>query len=214
MPAPFNIPKGDLEKIVLIGIAAFVLVFSLIQFGMVPSFRKLGNLKKEIIKERETLKKAQLLVASKSQLQTRLASMQERLKDYEKALPPYREMPNILQKIAEVAYESKVKIIKIEPLRTEKPAEAAKTKIAAPVKPGAKPEVPKKSATMYMEIPIHVESKGGYHALGEFINKVETSDNIMSVGDIEIKANPDDIQNHSARLLIIAYVLREEAPAK
>lgn len=217
MPAPFkipNIPKGDLEKIILIGVAAAVLVFSLIQFGMVPSFRKLGALKNEIIKERETLKNNQALVASKSQLQARLASAQERLKGYEMALPPYREMPNILQKIAEVAYASKVKIIKIEPLRIEKPAEAAKARVAVPVKPGAKPEAPKKPAAIYTEIPIQVEARGGYHALGEFINMIETSDNIMSIGDIEIRANPGDIQNHNAKLLVVAYVLREEAPAK
>jgi len=216
MPVPFNIPnipKGDLEKIVLVGIVAFILVFSLIQFGMIPSFRKLGDIKKEIIKEQETLKKDQALVASKSQLQARLASTQGKLKGYEKALPPYREMPDILQKIAEVAYESKVKIIKIEPV--QKPAEAPKM-AAKPVpaaKPGAKPEA-KKPAAIYTDIPIQVEAKGGYHALGEFINMIETSDNIMSVGDIEIKANPDDIQNHNARFLIVAYVLREETPAK
>jgi len=217
MPAPFkfpHIPKDDLQKIILIGVAAVVFIFSLIQFGMVPSFRKLGALKKEIIKEKETLKNDKALVASKSQLEARLASMQERLKGYEMALPPYREMPNILQKIAEVAYASKVKIIKIEPLRTEKPAEAAKAKAAAPAKPGAKPEPPKTPATIYTEVPIQVEAKGGYHALGEFVNMIETSDNIMSIGDIEIRANSADIQNHNAKLLVIAYVLRQEAPAK
>src|SRR3989338_7073573 len=114
MPRPSNISKSDLKKITLIGIAAFIVVFSL---------------KKEIVKEQETLKKDQALVASKSQLQARLASMQGKLKDYEKALPPYREMPNILQKIAEVAYESKVKIIKIEPLRTEKPARSEERRV-------------------------------------------------------------------------------------
>ena len=202
MPAPSinipKIPKDDLEKIIFIGIAAVVFVFSLIQFGMVPSFRKLGALKKEIIKEEDTLKTDQALVASKSQLQTRLTSMQGKLKDYEKALPAYREMPNILQKIAEVAYNSKVKIIKMEPLQ----------------KPAAKPDAAKKPAAIYTEIPIQVEARGGYHALGEFINGIETSDNIMSIGDIEIKANFDDMQNHNAKFLIVAYVLREETPLK
>ena len=202
MPAPSinipKIPKDDLEKIIFIGIAAVVFVFSLIQFGMVPSFRKLGALKKEIIKEEDTLKTDQALVASKSQLQTRLTSMQGKLKDYEKALPAYREMPNILQKIAEVAYNSKVKIIKMEPLQ----------------KPAAKPDAAKKPAAIYTEIPIQVDARGGYHALGEFINGIETSDNIMSIGDIEIKANFDDMQNHNAKFLIVAYVLREETPLK
>ena len=214
MPMPSNISKADLEKITLIGIAAFIVLFGLIQFAMVPSFRKLGSLKKEIVKEQETLKNDQALIASKSQLQARLASAQEKLKGYERALPRYSEMPNILQKIAEVAYKSKVKITKIEPLRAEKPAEAAKAKVVAPAKPGAKPEAPKKPAMIYMEIPIQIEAKGGYHALGEFISMIETSDNIMSVGDIDIGANPDDIQNHSARFLIVAYVLREETPSK
>jgi hypothetical protein len=36
----------------------------------------------------------------------------------------------------------------------------------------------------------------------------------MSIGDIELHSNADDISNHSARLLIIAYVLNEEAKAK
>lgn len=215
MAAPFkipNIPKADMEKLVLAGIVGFIVVFSLIQFGMVPSFRRLGDLKKEIIKEKEALRRDEALVASKSQLQVRLASMQEKLKDYEKALPLYADMPNILQKIAEVAGDSKVKIIKVEPLRTERPSDAAKAK-AAPAKPGAKPE-PKKPASIYTEIPIQVEVRGGYHALGRFINGVETADNIMSIGDMEIKANPDDMQNHNARFLIVAYILREETPAK
>jgi Tfp pilus assembly protein PilO len=203
-----------MEKIVLTGILGFVVVFIIIQFIMVPSLGRLNNLKKEIIKEQQTLKRDQSLVASKTQMQSRLASMQEKLKDYEKALPPYREMPNILQKIGEEAYECKVKVTKIEPLRTEKPADAAKAKAAAAAKPGAKPETAKKPAAIYTEIPIQVEANGGYHALGEFINRIEASDNVMSVGDIEIKANPDDIQNHHVRLLIVAYVLREETPSK
>lgn len=214
MPMPSNISKADLEKITLIGIVAFIVLFGLIQFAMVPSFRKLGSLKKEIVKEQETLKNNRVLIASKSQLQARLASIQGKLQGYEKALPPYREMPNILQKIAQLAYESKVKITKIEPLRADKPAEVAKAKVIAPAKPGAKPEASKKPAMIYTEIPIQIEAKGGYHALGGFINMIETSDNIMSVGDIDIEANPDDIQNHRVKLLIVAYVLREETPAK
>ena len=56
MPMPSNISKSDLEKIVLIGVAAFIVLFILIQFAMVPSFRKLGSLKEEIVKNRRRLK--------------------------------------------------------------------------------------------------------------------------------------------------------------
>ena len=55
-----KMPKADLEKVVLIGIAGFIIALSLIQFAMIPSFRRLGDLKKEIVKESDTLKKDQI----------------------------------------------------------------------------------------------------------------------------------------------------------
>lgn len=206
-----NIPKADLEKMVLIAIAAFIVVFSLIQFGIIPSFRTLGKLDKDIRSGKDALEKARTLVANKSQLQARLSSMQDKRKEFEKELPPYREMPNILQRISEAAEKNKIKIIKMEPLRAEKAAETAKY---AGAKQGAKAEASKKPKAIYVEIPIQVEARGGYHAIGEFINSIETSDNVMSIGDIDITSNPDDIQSHNARFLIIAYLLREETPSK
>jgi len=213
MPVFSNIPKADLEKIALIGIVGFVVVFVLIQFGLIPSFGKLSSLSKDIAKYEDILKKNKALIADRPKLEARLASTVEKLKGAEKALPPHRDMPNILQGITTVAYESKVKIIKLEPLKVEKTESVKNTKASAS-KQGSKAENPKKPEAIYTEVPIQVEARGGYHALGEFINMIETSSNIMSIGDFEIKADPDDIQNHNARLLIVAYVLREEVPSK
>lgn len=210
MAAPFNMPKEQMEKLVLIGIGVAIAFFALIQFSTVPLMGRIGKLNKDIIKERDDLKRAEMLIASKPQLDRRLEALNQKMGEYEKAIPPYTEMPNIIQKISSLASDTKVKISKMEPLRTEKkpdPAKADKNK--QPAKQDAKQPKP-----IYTEIPIQVEAKGGYHALGEFINRIETADNIMTIGDIEIKANADDITSHSARLLIIAYVLSEEAMKK
>jgi Tfp pilus assembly protein PilO len=171
----------------------------------------INKLNKDISKERGDLKKADVLIKSKPQLEKRLAALNEMLGEYEDAIPPNSDMPNILQEISGFASETKVKISKIEPLRSEKKAEAPKV---AKGKQPARQEVDKKPKPIYTEIPVQVEAKGGYHAIGEFINRIETADNVMSIGDIEIRANSDDISNHSARLLIMAFVLSEGEPNK
>ena len=177
-----------------------------------PSLRKLGELNTETGRLRENLKKSQSLIANKSQMESRFAVLQQKLKDYKTALPPYSDMPNVLQNISNIASGAKVKIIKIEPLKAEQ-QQGAIVPGSAVTNPQAKPEVGK-GGLLYTEVPIKIEAKGGYHALGKFINDIETSKNVMAIGDLEIETGSDDIFNHNARLLIIAYVLQEETPAK
>lgn len=217
MPAPLNLSKSEMEKMVLMGIGVVVFVFLLLQFVTVPSIRRLGELNKEIIKLRENLKKSETLIAGKPQMDSRMAVLQQKLKDYKSALPPYSDMPNILQSISDIASESKVKITKIEPLKAEQQQTGAVVNPPSPASTLGKPQekpVPSKTELLYTEMPIKIEAKGGYHGLGRFINDIENAKNIMAIGDLEISSNSDDIYNHNVRLLIIAYILREEMPAK
>lgn len=208
MPYTLNLSKPGTQKAVGIGIGAVVLAFVLIQFITAPSIRRSAELKKEIIKLKENIKRSETLIANVPQMQSRLSDAQQRLNDYRTALPPRSDMPNILQNISNLAIDSKVKLLKIEPLRSEK-QEAPASKTAATKQDTAKPGQP-----IYVEMPIQIEARGSYHALGEFINKIETAGNVMSVADIDIEGDADDMFNQDSRLLIIAYVLREEAPAK
>lgn len=215
MPAPLNLSKSEMEKMVLMGIGVVVFVLLLLQFVTIPSIRRLGELNKEIIKLRENLKKSETLIAGKPQMDNRMAVLQQKLKDYKSALPPYSDMPNILQNISDIASESKIKITKIEPLKAEQQQTGAAVNPPSPASALAKPQekaVPSKTELLYAEMPIKIEAKGGYHALGRFINDIENAKNIMAIGDLEISSNSDDMYNHNVRLLIIAYILREEMP--
>ncbi len=210
MAEKLKLSKEETEKLVLIGIGLVIAFLALIQFSTIPLLGGIGKLNKEIAGEREALKSADNLIKNKPQLEKRLEKLTAQVGSYEKAIPAHTDMPNILQEISGMASDCKVKISKIEPLRSEKqavPSNGTKGKPAAKQE-AAKPKV------LYTEMPIQVEARGGYHEIGEFINRVETAPNVMSIGDIEIHSNPDDISNHSARLLIIAYVLNEEAKAK
>lgn len=211
MSAPLNLSKSETEKMVLKGIGVVVFVIALIQFVTVPSLRKLGELNTETGNLRENIRKSQSLIANKAQMESRLAALQQKVKDYKAALPPYSDMPNILQDISDIASESKVKIAKIEPLKAEQQGAAAS--VNGPGRPQEK-AVSGKTELMYIEMPIKIEARGGYHALGKFINDIENAKNIMAIGDMEISSDSDDMHNHNVRLLVVAYILREETPAR
>lgn len=213
MPNPLNLSKPGTQKAVGIGIGAVVLLFVLVQFITVPSIRRSAELKKEIIKLKENIKRSETLIANVPQMQSRLSAAQQRLNDCRTALPSRSDMPNILQNISNLAIDSKVKLLKIEPLRSEK-QEVATSTSKTPATKQDKQDTVKPVQPIYVEMPIQIEARGNYHALGEFINKIETAGNVMSVADIDIEGDPGDMFNQDSRLLIIAYVLREEAPAK
>jgi Tfp pilus assembly protein PilO len=217
MPAPLNLSKSEMEKMVLTGIGVIVFVIALIQFLTIPSLRKLGELNTETGKLRENLRQSQSLIANKAQMESRLAVLQRKLKDYKAALPPYSDMPNILQNISDIASESKVKITKIEPLKTEQQQAGAVVNSPNSANELAKSQekaISSKIGLLYTEMPIKIEARGGYHALGKFINDIENAKNIMAIGDLEISSNSDDMYNHNVRLLVVAYILREETPAR
>lgn len=190
------------QKIILFAVVILV-VFALIQFVTRPSIRALNNLGKQISQARADLKKTEALIAKKPQMDSQLISLQTELEDLKSALPLYSEMPNILQDISRLAGESKVKILKVEPMRQER---LTKTQ---PKQSEARSALP-----IYMGIPIKIEAKGGYHSLGRFINKIENSENFMSIADLNVESNPVDMYSHDIRLLIVAYVLQEELPSK
>lgn len=205
MPGPPTLSKPEIQKMAGMGIGVALFLAALFGFVTIPSIRKSAELKKEIIKLKEDIKRSEVLIASASQMQSRLTAIQQRLNDYQAALPKRSDMPNILQNISDMAAGSKVKLLKIEPAPADKLSAA---------KQQGKQDLSKAAQTIYTEMPIQIEVKGGYHALGKFINDIETSKNIMAIGDLDIGASSADMFNHGARLLIIAYVLREETPVK
>lgn len=190
--------KTDKQKIIAISIVAVLIAFALIQFVARPAIRASNNLTKQISQTRENLAKSEALIARKPQIDNQLVSFKAKLEDIKSALPLYSEMPNILQDISRFASESRIKIIRIEPVRQER-----LTKQAAQAEVGRTPLI-------YAEVPIKIEAKGGYHSLGAFINKIENAKNFMSVADLDIETNSADMYNHNIRVLIVAYVLQEE----
>ncbi len=201
MPKAFS--RAGKEKAISIIIISVLIIFIVFQFIMRPSIRTLKDLNQKVLRVKEGLKNSESLLARKSKIEGEFLSAQARLEELKLTLPLRSEMPNVLQEISRLASESKIKILKLEPLKMEKSPQIT----AGPQTGQAATQT---APTIYIEVPIKLEARGSYHSIGEFINKVEDAKNIMSIRDLEIKSNSSDIMNHDARLLIVAYVFKEE----
>ena len=62
------------------------------------------------------------------------------------------------------------------------------------------------SSNGFLELPVQVEASGGYHQIGQFIEKLEGSNNFIRVQELRIKSDPNDVWHHQATLLLDAYL--------
>jgi type IV pilus assembly protein PilO len=108
----------------------------------------------------------------------------------EKKFPKDEEIPALLENISATAAKSGVDIIAIRPIKAEFKEEA------------------QRPPDLFHAIAIEIVAKGGYHQLGQFINRLETSARFMEVKDIDINRDPANPRRHDLKLLIATYILR------
>lgn len=133
-------------------------------------------------------------IADIDAIRHKIELLRREIGSYEARLPADEEIPSLLEYLSAVAFESRVKIVEIRPLREI---------TAKEISPGE----PKK---LYLKVPVVIEALSGYHELGSFINKLENSPRFMKIDDIQIQGNPKDPKNHHSKLLISTFVLPKE----
>ncbi len=127
-------------------------------------------------------------------LKKQVKLLQEKKDYYEKILPSEKEIPAILEYLSYAAKQLHVRISEIKPLEQKQGKQKDKGKI---------------TPSLYYRVPILVQAKCGYHALGRFINRLESADRFMKISDIKILARPNDDRIHKVQLLIVTYGMRK-----
>lgn len=170
--------------VVLALLIAFVLYFNFLLkpqvVGVISIFGKMRKMSSD-------LKNAEKEIGKVERYKKDIAAYDEKVSRYEKMLPVKQEIPSLLDKLSDMARGSGVKIVGIAPEIPKGPAEGKNL--------------------VYQAIPILIKAKSGYHELGEFMAKLESSDRFMKVADIIIKANSAAPQKHDIELLILTYIL-------
>ncbi|MBP7056735.1 MAG: type 4a pilus biogenesis protein PilO [Candidatus Omnitrophica bacterium] len=170
--------------ITLVAVAAFILYLNLM---LLPQLSSLGDNFKKIARLDSDLREAERDVSTIGNLERGISVYDEKIEQYVKMLPAEKEIPALLENLASMARDANVRIVAITPV-TGKETEGEKGRI-------------------YLEMPIQISAKSGFHELGRFMSSLESSGRFMKVLDIEIKGNPSTPKRHDVDLLLTTYVL-------
>jgi len=188
-----NLFKEPLDKkqtfFIFLGIGGVILIlwgyFLLFPQGrsLIRILGKSGRIRADIIANKADIDRIDIF-------KRKLTEYKERVAYYEGQFPKKGDIPSIVESLSDMARESAVKIASITPLK------ASETRTA-------------QLGGFYLEIPVLISARSGYHELGSFINKIESSGFFMKIADIEIKSNEQMPKRHDCELLILTYAKNE-----
>ncbi|MGH9410817.1 MAG: type 4a pilus biogenesis protein PilO [Vicinamibacterales bacterium] len=124
------------------------------------------------------------------QFEGQVADLERRLDSLKNVLPEQKDVADTLRRIQALATQSNLTILRFTP------------------------EAPKQEP-LYQEVPYRITAEGTYHNLGLFFDRVSKFPRIIDIGDIAIRALPQQQQNATiiADCTATTFVLHE-APAK
>ncbi|MBE0460336.1 MAG: type 4a pilus biogenesis protein PilO [Candidatus Aminicenantes bacterium] len=170
-------------------VVALIIFCFLYLFLFKPKNQEITRVKEERIKtEREVVK----LREKKKQLdkiEEELKTMSATLKELEAIIPQKKEIFNILRRIQQLAFDSRLNIAKFVP----------------------KGEIDK---MFYAESPISLEITGNYHNLAIFFDRLSRFSRLFNIEDFTIKslANQSEASTISATFTAKTYIFRESPP--
>jgi type IV pilus assembly protein PilO len=184
--------KIDLQNQSLV-VGSFVGLIILLTFYFIflrPHINQLRQLNPQLLRLTRNVQNTAKDAANIDNLKKKLEDLKAKADFYAQKLPHEKEIPSLLENLSKVAKDSQVKIIEIQP--QGKDIQSRKG--------------------MYLEVPVAIKARCGYHQLGRFINELERGPRFIRISDIEIKENPHDSRTHKVRLLLSMFVLLDHRP--
>jgi Tfp pilus assembly protein PilO len=147
----------------------------------------------DLREQREKLEKeVQVLKEKKKELdkiEAELVVLNATLRDLEQIIPQQKEIAEILRRIQQLAYDSRLNVLKFQP----------------------RGEIKK---DFYAEWPINIEISGTYHNLGIFFDKLSKFARLFNVNNFAITAlnNQTDVLTIGAKFVTTTYYFIEPQP--
>ncbi len=172
----------------VIAVVLFAIVFLMF---LKPRNQKIANIKDERIRIENEVNQLKSKKRQLNKIEAELQTMTGTLKELEVVIPQQREIYDILKQIQQLAYDSRLDIIKF-------------------VNRG---EIDKE---FYWEWPIAIEITGSYHNLALFFDSLSRFSRLFNTENFVIRALPDqnDSETITANTTIKTYIFREPMPSK
>ncbi len=178
----------------LLGVGALYVFFATtyVPFTYPVNATKIGELKATFDKKSNDLDRARRSVADLPRFQAEFAALHERYEMAAELLPTEKEMPGILRRITLAGQQCGIEFESFKP-----EAELVKDH--------------------YIEIPIQLHVRGGYHQVGQFLAEVSNMPRIMRVSNLQVTASTkselDENLTTEARFTVTAFTLDPNAAA-
>lgn len=163
-----------------------IIILVLFTLSIKPRLEEKKAIELEIIKEEENLAAVKELISKKEEYEREIASISEKIKYYEAKLPQEKETEQLLEDLARIATDTKIKYqsIKSNPMISLKSEQI---------------DLP------YHSWPITMKLTCGFHELGNYINQLENAMRFIKVDSLSIDAGKEIIQQQ-ATLNLVTYV--------
>lgn len=152
---------------------------------------ELQSVREERIKTEAAIVELRAKKAQMDQIEKEIDEMKVTLSQLETIIPLREEISDILRKIQQLAWDSRLNIEKFIP----------------------KADVDKE---FYYEKPISIEITGNYHNLALFFDRLSNFSRLYNIEDFTIKSLRDqtDASTISAQSMATTYIFKEEVPAE
>jgi len=189
-----NIKDKDTQKFLIavaIGIVVIVLFLALL---LVPKASKLVYLIKENAKFESQLRSVEKDLSNIGALEKSKEELTAEILALQKTFLEETQIPLFLEELSKLAEQTSVRLNSLKLPKEDVDPEAEE-----------KTQIEKK----YKKVPIFIEAECGFHDLGRFINKLESSKRFIAISDINIKAQEDTPRLHRVRLEVEAIARRK-----
>jgi Tfp pilus assembly protein PilO len=178
-----SIPK---EKI-LLGIATILGIVVWFNLLWWPQWKRFGTLRKEIGSLKGEVVRLEQGLAQKKALEAEMAQLSLQLEHPHPTVLPEQQMLDLIGRITQLAKTTGVRLLSAKPK-----LEWNQLKVGP-------------SGTLAM--PLELKISCGYHALGTFLDRLESSERWLQLKELEIQGNAEDPWNHHVRLVFLAHLI-------
>jgi len=184
------------SKIITLGIAAAIAGLFL-QFVYLPKAIEVRKLGAEYRSKKAGIAGLYNFIGGEQNLKDNLIKMRDYIEDIEIGFPSEKDASNIIKELNEAAGNSKVSVISVKPWDLADYTDARGARLTV-------------SHYLCKSMPISLSVEARYHALGDFLNKIEASRDLMvSVRKVDIKKDISVFPRIKADIELNACVLGE-----
>lgn len=185
-----KISKLRMAHRILIFAGTIVLLMALyIWFIHIPKTNEIATIQSNLKELEKKIIIAKRTAKKKKELELELARKQDELKFALRLLPTSSEIPNLLKSITKLGNDSNLEFLLFSP----------------------KKQVPKQ---FYVQIPVSIKVRGGYHDVATFFDKVGKLDRIVNIANVTMKPIKESSTILNTSCSALTYSFRERKKAK